>query len=67
VRLQTIIESIQRMALESSPLNALAQQGVEVVNQVIAVERSTEKYRGEPFIGNQSDSWAKRVRSEATL
>jgi hypothetical protein len=44
VRLQIIIESIQRMALESSPLNALAQQGVEVVNQVIAVERSTEKY-----------------------
>jgi hypothetical protein len=67
MRLQTIIESIQCMTLESSPLNALAQQGVEVVNQVIAVERSTEKYRGEPFIGNQSDSRAKRVRSEATL
>jgi hypothetical protein len=39
IRLWTIIESIQRMAPEGSPLIALAQQGAEVVNVIIA-ERS---------------------------
>jgi ribosomal protein S25 len=38
VRLQTIMELIQRMALEGSPLIALAQHGAEAANQVIAVE-----------------------------
>jgi hypothetical protein len=36
MQLQTIMESIQRMALEGSPLVALAQQGDEVANFVIA-------------------------------
>jgi hypothetical protein len=36
IRLQTIMESIQRMAPESSLIVALAQQGVEVVNFVVA-------------------------------
>jgi hypothetical protein len=36
VRLQTIMESIQRMALEGSPLVALAHQGAEAANYVIA-------------------------------
>jgi hypothetical protein len=36
IRLQTIMESIQRMAPEGSPLVALVQQGVEVVNVVVS-------------------------------
>jgi hypothetical protein len=36
IRLQTIMESIQRMAPESSLIVALAQQGVEAVNFVVA-------------------------------
>jgi hypothetical protein len=34
--LQTIMESIQRMAAEGSPLVALAEQGAEAANFVIA-------------------------------
>jgi hypothetical protein len=40
VRLQTIMESIQCMAPEGSPLLALAQQGAEAANHVIVAERS---------------------------
>jgi hypothetical protein len=36
IRLETIMESIQRMAHEGSPLIALAQQGDEVANIVVA-------------------------------
>jgi hypothetical protein len=36
VRLQTIMESIQCIAPEGTPLLALAQQGAEVANHVIA-------------------------------
>jgi hypothetical protein len=36
IRLQTIMESIQRMAPEGSPLIALAQQGAKVVNVIVA-------------------------------
>jgi hypothetical protein len=36
IRLQTIMESIQQMAPEDSPLIALAQQETKVVNVVIA-------------------------------
>jgi hypothetical protein len=36
IRLQTIKESIQRMTPEGSPLVALAQQGAEAANFVIA-------------------------------
>jgi hypothetical protein len=36
VRLQTIMESIQRITPEVSPLVALVQQGAEVANHVIA-------------------------------
>jgi hypothetical protein len=36
VRLQTIMESIQRITPEVSPLIALVQQGAEVANHVIA-------------------------------
>jgi hypothetical protein len=41
IRLQTIMEFIQRMAPKSSPLVALAQQGAEVANVVLA-QRSTD-------------------------
>jgi hypothetical protein len=39
VRLQTIMELIQHMAPEGSPMVALAQLGVEAANHVIAAER----------------------------
>jgi hypothetical protein len=48
-----IIESIQYMALEGSPLVALAQQGVEATNQVLAGEWSTGNHRGEPNVDNR--------------
>jgi hypothetical protein len=38
VWLQTIMQSIQRMALEGSPLLALAQQGDEASNHVIVAK-----------------------------
>jgi hypothetical protein len=63
--LQTIIELIQRMAPEGSPLLALAQQEADAANHVIAGERSTGNHRGEPSIGNRSDRRAKRAQSEA--
>jgi hypothetical protein len=36
IQLQTIMEYIQRMAPEGSPLIALAQQGAKVANVVVA-------------------------------
>jgi hypothetical protein len=36
IQLQTIMESIQWMAPEGSPLVVLARQGVEVVNVIVA-------------------------------
>jgi hypothetical protein len=52
------------MAPEDSPLIALARQGVDAVNFVVA-QRSTDNPRGEPSVDNQSNDRAKRVRSEA--
>jgi hypothetical protein len=52
VRVQTIMETIQRMAPDGSPLVVLAQQGVEVANLIIA----------EKLAGND---WVRCVRSEA--
>jgi hypothetical protein len=51
VWLQTIMELIQCMAPEGSPLVALAQQGAEVANLTIA-EKSANNPRREPSIGN---------------
>jgi hypothetical protein len=45
IRLQTIMEFIQQMAPEGSPLVALAQQGAKVANVIIA-QRSTGNPRG---------------------
>jgi hypothetical protein len=65
MRLQTIMESIQRMVPECSSLIALAQQGAELAGQVIAVERSVGNHLGDPSVGNRSDDRAKHARSEA--
>jgi hypothetical protein len=53
IRLQTIIESIQHMAPDGSPLVALAQQGAKAVNYVIA-QQSAGNPRGDPSVGNRS-------------
>jgi hypothetical protein len=53
IRLQTIMESIQRMTPEGSPLITLSHQAAEVAN-VIVEQRSAGNPRGEPSIGNRS-------------
>jgi hypothetical protein len=65
VRLQTIRESIQHMAPQGSPLLALAQQGAEPANHIIAAERSAGNHWREPSVGDRSDGRTKRARSEA--
>jgi hypothetical protein len=60
IRLQTIMESIQWMTPKGSPLVALAQQGVEVTNVIVA-QRLAGNPRGEPSISNQSDDRGKRA------
>jgi hypothetical protein len=61
VRVQAIMETIQRMAPDSSPLALLAQQGAEAVNLVVA-KKSTVVPRREPS-GGHNDR-ARRARSE---
>jgi hypothetical protein len=51
IRLQTIMKSIQWMTPEGSSLIALAQQGVEVANVIVA-QRSIDNPRGEPSVDN---------------
>jgi hypothetical protein len=53
MRLHTIMESIQHMAPEGSPLVTMAHQGAEAANYIIA-ERSVGNPQGEPSIGNRS-------------
>jgi hypothetical protein len=60
IRLQTIMESIQRMVAEDSPLIALAQQGAEAVNVIVA-QRLVGNPRGEPSVGNRSNDRGKRA------
>jgi hypothetical protein len=64
IRLETIMESIQRMAPEGSSDVALAQQGAEVANIVVA-QRTADNPREEPSIGIRSNDRGKRTRSEA--
>jgi hypothetical protein len=59
---QAIMETIQRMAPDGSPLALLAQQGAETVNLVVA-EKSAGIPQGEPSVGHNDR--ARRVRSEA--
>jgi hypothetical protein len=65
MRLQTIMKSIQRMTPEGSPLVALAHQGAEVANLIIA-EKSGGNPQREPSIGNRSNDRARRAQSEAS-
>jgi hypothetical protein len=61
VRVQAIMETIQQMAPDSSPLPLLAQQGAEAANLIVA-EKSTGVLRRE-LSGGHNDR-ARRVRSE---
>jgi hypothetical protein len=61
VRVQAIMETIQRMAPDGSPLAVLAQQGAEVANLNVA-EKSTSIPKREPSIGGNDR--ARRARSE---
>jgi protein required for attachment to host cells len=56
------METIQRMAPDSSPLTLLAQQGVKAVNLVVA-EKSADVPRGKPSAGRNDR--ARHARSEA--
>jgi hypothetical protein len=62
VRVQMIIEIIQRMTPDGSPLALLAQQGAEAVNIVVA-EKSVDVSRREPYVSHNDR--ARRARSEA--
>jgi hypothetical protein len=64
IQLYTIMESIQRMAPEDSPLVSLARQGAKAVNFIVA-QRSVDNPRGEPSVDNRSNEWVKRAQSEA--
>jgi hypothetical protein len=64
IRLQTIMQSIQRMSPEGSPFFTPAQQGAEVVN-IITAQWPAGNPRGEPSVGNLSDDREKRAQSEA--
>jgi hypothetical protein len=61
VRVQAIMETIQQMAPDGSPLALLAQQGAEAANQVVA-EKSTGVPRREPSGGHKDR--ARHARSE---
>jgi hypothetical protein len=56
-----IMDTIQRMAPDGSPLALLAQQGAEAVNLVVA-KKSDGVPRGEPSTGHNNRTW--RARSE---
>jgi hypothetical protein len=62
VRLQMILELIQRMAPEGSPLIALAQHGAEAANLAVA-ERSADNPPREPSIGNKDQARWDRVEA----
>jgi hypothetical protein len=61
IRVQAIMETIQRMAPDGSPLALLAQQGAEAVNLVVA-EKSASGPQREPSPGH--NDWARHARSE---
>jgi hypothetical protein len=61
IQVQVIMETIQRMASDGSPLALLAQQGAEAANLIVA-KKSASGLRREPSTGNNDR--ARRVRSE---
>jgi hypothetical protein len=62
VRVQAIMETIQRLAPDGSPFAHLAQQGAEAANLVLA-EKSGSVPRGEPSAGRNNR--ARHAQSEA--
>jgi hypothetical protein len=62
VRVQAIMETIQRMTPDGSPLALLAQQGAEAVNLIVA-EKSADVPQGEPSAGRNNRAGC--ARSEA--
>jgi hypothetical protein len=62
IRVQSIMETIQRVAPDGSPHALLAQQGAEAANLVIA-EKSANRPRKEPSAGHNDR--ARHARSEA--
>jgi hypothetical protein len=62
VLVQAIMETIQRMTPDGSPLALLAQQGAEAVNLIIA-EKSADVPQGEPSAGRNNRAGC--ARSEA--
>jgi hypothetical protein len=62
IRVQAIMETIQRIASDGSPLALLAQQGAEAANLIVA-EKSVGIPRGEPSAGRNNR--AGYARSEA--
>jgi hypothetical protein len=62
VRVQVIMETIQRMTSDGSHITILAQQGAEAANLIIA-EKSAGVPRKEPSSGH--NDWARRALSEA--
>jgi hypothetical protein len=62
IRVQAIMETIQRMAPDGSPLALLAQQGAEAANLIVA-EKSAGVPQGELSVGRNDRTW--RARSEA--
>jgi hypothetical protein len=63
VRVQAIMETIQRMAPDGSLFAVLAQQGAEVANLIVA-EKTADIPQREPSVGGNDR--ARRARSEAT-
>jgi hypothetical protein len=64
VWVQAIMETIQRMTFDGSPLTLLAQQGAEAANLVVA-EKSAGVPRGEPSAG--CNNMVRRAQSEAAF
>jgi hypothetical protein len=62
IRVQAIMETIQCMTLDGSPLALLAQQGAEAANLIVA-EKSVGVPRREPSVGY--NDWARHARCEA--
>jgi hypothetical protein len=62
IQVQVIMETIQHMAPNGSPLALLAQQGAEAANLIVA-EKSADVSQGEPYAGRNDR--AGRARSEA--
>jgi hypothetical protein len=62
VRVQAIMETIQRMTPDGSPIALLAQQGAEAANLIVA-EKSAGVPQGEPSVGRNDRAW--HAQSEA--